>query len=253
MARVLEAVAGVHARQERHPDLTPGVIFVNPQASIWIPTLPGTENDAGTRALPEPRYAAPELLQPALSTSPDTTEERTDVYVLGMIFYELLAGTELYKKEFEQVTHSANPAFAWYDWHCDPAAEVRALHVLLPEIPEKLSRTIQRMMAKNPADRWTTIAEVIDQLNQVASEMARNWRRDLTTLVLTGRSTARARGLDAARRPAQKPRHSPAVWLLRLIAVLALCALLFTAWCRFAKPLFSAHVEASQEEVTYVR
>jgi|AntRauTorcE11897_2_1112592.scaffolds.fasta_scaffold00097_42 serine/threonine-protein kinase len=119
---ILQAVRYAHENLVIHRDLKPGNILVDAEGNIkildfGISKLLEDEKDnsltkTGTRLL-TPRYAAPEqVLQKNITTA-------TDLYALGIIFYQLLSGehpfdfAELSQYEIEQTIlnqEAANPS-----------------------------------------------------------------------------------------------------------------------------------------------
>ena len=116
--QVLEGVRHAHENLVIHRDLKPGNILVNETGRVkvldfGISKLLGKENDnsitqTGARLL-TPRYAAPEQIRQENITT------ATDLYALGMVFYELLAGTSPFdlenasRYEIEQAAISNQP------------------------------------------------------------------------------------------------------------------------------------------------
>ena len=120
--RICEAVEHAHQRLVVHRDLKPGNILVTPDGTPKLldfgigKVLEGTESfGTSIETLTElrlltPEYAAPEQVNGA----PITTA--TDVYALGVILYELLAGAHPYRRpgmtraELEAAVVSEPPA-----------------------------------------------------------------------------------------------------------------------------------------------
>jgi eukaryotic-like serine/threonine-protein kinase len=100
--QVLEAVRFAHAKQVIHRDLKPSNILVTESAQVRLldfgvaKLLEGDEADKTAltsiygRAL-TPDYASPELLRG------DLVDERSDIYSLGVLLYELLTGIRPYR------------------------------------------------------------------------------------------------------------------------------------------------------------
>jgi len=99
-------------------------------------------------AVGTPGYMAPEQFM-----GDDPADARADVYSLAMVGYEVLTGRAPFA-EFQgarmMVAHFTElPALA---------------HTVRPEIPEAVSRVLERGMAKEPQDRFATAAEFRDAL-----------------------------------------------------------------------------------------
>lgn len=94
-----------------------------------------------------PAYMAPEVL---LLKQPDG---RADIFSLGLVFYEMLGGrqpflTDSFAGTVGRILHEDPPP----------------LETLNPQVPAKLARILQKMMAKDPSQRYATAREVIADL-----------------------------------------------------------------------------------------
>ncbi len=95
-----------------------------------------------------PDYAAPEQFRDA-----HAADARADVYALGCTLFHLLTGQvpfpgSSFSEKYEAHTHKAPP----------PVEE------LCPDVPGGLALIVQKMLAKRPADRFQTGAEVAEAL-----------------------------------------------------------------------------------------
>jgi serine/threonine-protein kinase len=95
------------------------------------------------RVLGTLRYMAPEQIAGA------ETDARTDQYALGITAYELLAGT--------------HPGAAIFDLQPKPINE------LAPDVPKDLALVVERMLARDPANRFASMDEVVHALEAVVS------------------------------------------------------------------------------------
>jgi WD40 repeat protein/serine/threonine protein kinase len=95
----------------------------------------------------------PEYLAPEQATNARAADIRSDLYSLGCTFYFLLAGRPPFQGgSLTEVllAHQLNPA--------PPVSQFR------PEVPEQITAIVARLMAKNPAERFQTPAELADVL-----------------------------------------------------------------------------------------
>ena len=90
-----------------------------------------------------PAYMSPEQARG------DKIDHRTDIYSLGIVLYELLAG---------RVPFTADQAVALnMQIH---EMQIHALPPPIPELPARVQAVLDRALAKNPADRYLTSGEM---------------------------------------------------------------------------------------------
>ncbi len=150
------ALAGLQAAHDRgilHRDLKPANLMLVVRfgdrafvklldfgfAALLGGNLPSDKSLTPARTLVgTPAYAAPERLR-----GDDRRDPRTDLYSIGVVLYEMLAGV----RPFDAPTFS------------ELARKVQnepppALRLYRPDAPEALERVIIKALAKNPDDRW---------------------------------------------------------------------------------------------------
>jgi serine/threonine-protein kinase PpkA len=146
-AQVARALDAIHARGIVHRDLKPANILFRADGRPVLVDF-GLARDLGSdssltgqqRLLATPRYMSPEQ---CLGKAVDA---RSDLYSLGAILYEMLTKTKIYE--------SAGPA------------DLMRMHVTAPtpRLPEKLAAhqpLLERMLAKEPQDRFQSASEVV--------------------------------------------------------------------------------------------
>jgi hypothetical protein len=157
-AQIADGVQAAHEQNAIHRDLNPKNVFVLEENAVkvldfGIAKFLGAGAEATQKDLFNGTilYMSPEHLQGS-RVSP-----RSDIYALGTTLYEALAGRPpcligmpeptLESVIFAQIQRMPTP-----------------LDVLTATVPRFVARAIQRMLAKEPADRFATMAEVSNVL-----------------------------------------------------------------------------------------
>jgi serine/threonine-protein kinase len=149
-----EALDALHQAGWTHGDVTPGNIHISPTGHVTLLDLnfARRREEIGS-AVDRPimgtcGYLAPEYLTSALQ--PDI---RSDIFSLGTVLYELLAGHRPYPAEtLSQLSLQ----------HRQSA--VPELMRVAPYVPRDVSQLVHRMMAKDPLRRPQTPRELVDRL-----------------------------------------------------------------------------------------
>jgi len=216
----VEGVAAAHAHGVIHRDLKPENLMVTRDGEVkildfgiarrsgalkdqWTTTTESlTSSIAGT-----PQYMAPE------AHLGGAVDQRTDIFALGVVFYELLSQ----KRPFQGPTYAAV-----VDQVLN--AEPPPVSELNPAAGSDLSNVVARMLAKDPAQRFSTSDDLMEQLERV-----RRGEGHVAPLAAAGR---RARPV-----PARLPRTRPA-WMIPVLSAagaLAAVAVVIT-WVRLSPP-----------------
>ena len=206
---VLDGLAFVHERGLVHRDIKPANIFLESTAlgervkllDFGLARLVTTSTDAAVTRVGEmlgtPLYMAPEQV------AGEAADARTDVYAMGLVLFEMLAGKRafegnemavLQKHMLEPVPRLPHPAFAPFDG------------------------IIQRATQKDPAQRFTDARAMRDALARVAASQTS----------ASGRPEA-APAASAVRTSKPRARRSPAPGTssaMRVGAVLVSCVAL---------------------------
>jgi serine/threonine protein kinase/formylglycine-generating enzyme required for sulfatase activity len=162
ICRILERI---HSAGLAHPDLAPKNIYLSPDGHPHIESFPAPPPNA-TLAMTEPKYVAPEMLLTS-STTEEAGHLRSDIYVLGFIAYEALAGRDAFQRQFFKDGYETETDLFWMKWHADPAAHLQPIREVNPSVSEELSTLVQRMTEKDPVARMASLTEVDSAVSQV--------------------------------------------------------------------------------------
>jgi serine/threonine-protein kinase len=161
--QIAEALGALHAAGWMHLDVKPANVALDPSGHCTLfdldLSLPAPSHGAisplSTGCLRGTlKYTAPELFTSARSAVP-----ASDVYSLGMLLYEMLAG----RLPFEC---SAPDQLVEAHRQQLPAS----LRTFVPTIPVRVSRLVTRMLAKEPNRRPATDGELQDELTRLEIE-----------------------------------------------------------------------------------
>src|SRR5207244_1044030 len=133
-------------------------------AGRWAPEGAETLPDAGLAVGP-PGYRSPEQ-----ATGAELLDGRSDVYSLGCVLYEMLAGHPPF------LGTTAQEVLARHSLDAVPP-----LRTIRPELPPALERAVLKALAKSPADRFATAAAFSEALTRAGAppSVARRARRGI--------------------------------------------------------------------------
>src|SRR3954470_1645555 len=132
-------VGAAHAQGVLHRDLKPANVLIDDDGCARITDFGiaiATTDTRGHALTGTPAYMAPEQRLPGMTVS-----ERTDVYSLGLVLYELLVGHEGFKRS------------ATLDEPLRPSA-------IVANVDPALERVVMRALCRDPQLRWPSVEEM---------------------------------------------------------------------------------------------
>jgi eukaryotic-like serine/threonine-protein kinase len=149
---VLEALAHAHAQGLAHRDIKPDNIVLSPQGAVLVDfgisrAIAQSGEDRVTRS--GFVVGTEEYMSPEQAAGADEVDGRTDLYSLGIVLFEALAGRPPFSGP------SAATVIDMQQHHEPPD-----LHGLRPEVSPPLGAVITRALKKHPAERWQTAEEM---------------------------------------------------------------------------------------------
>lgn len=172
--QLCNAIGAVHAEHIVHCDLNPNNIFLRTSPPFGTESvklldfgiarsLMGEDKDTYFQEYiaGSPCYISPEqIADPACSPKPHHINERSDIYALGCILFDMLTGHPPFPKENHD--NSSAKVFEAHLRQSPPSPrDFRS------EIPEALSDLVVRMLAKSPEDRPASASALASELLQL--------------------------------------------------------------------------------------
>lgn len=174
---IAEALYYAHERGIIHRDLKPQNIMFQEDGSpvltdFGIARVVNASSDTtrltrfGT-VIGSPRYMSPEQI------TSETVDARSDLYSLGIVFYEMLT---------KELPFRAEEAITLAMMHCkDP----------IPPLPDEVSAfhsILDKLTAKKPEDRFADAGQLIQAIDQLGLSLAPDSNKDNTRLIGTGQA-----------------------------------------------------------------
>jgi eukaryotic-like serine/threonine-protein kinase len=175
LIQVCDALAEAHGEGIIHRDVKPENVFLASRsdgsacAKLLDFGISKRLGKASWHTLPKALLGSPSYMSPEQIGSAADVGPRADIWGLGVTLYELLsgelpfAGASIMETVFSVRTRKPRPL-----------SEVRR------GIPEALSRVVARCLAKDPTDRYGTVAELVAELAPFAPPDAQSLVTRLT-------------------------------------------------------------------------
>ncbi len=185
--QILEALAYIHSRKIIHGDIKPSNILVHQtdtaQESVKLIDFGLShsanlfkEYDAISGTI---EYISPERIQGL------TIDRRSDIYSLGVVLYELLAG---------KCPFTGKPASILTQHLQKQPPPITALN---PNVTPRLEKVIFRMLQKEPARRYQNTQEVMKDLGEASEiKVPGESRKVIESYILSGRFIGRETALN---------------------------------------------------------
>jgi len=208
--QVCEGLSEAHRLEVVHRDLKPSNIMIDKDGNVRIMdfgiarSLKGKGITGAGMMVGTPEYMSPEQVEG------QEADQRSDIYSLGIILYEMLSGRVPFQGD--------TPFSVALKQRNEVPPDLRALNA---QIPDALSRVVQKCLAKDRRDRFQTA----EDLNLALA----NIEQDLSTT-----KNAIVRGKPKPSRA--KPRRAERLWMRGAAVTLLLAAVAGGAYFLATRP-----------------
>jgi serine/threonine-protein kinase len=190
---VLAALAAAHARGVLHRDIKPGNVLVTAGGGIRLTdfgiAVSGRRPARLARVvLGTPAYLAPERLAGHLGSV------RSDLYAVGVLLYEMLAGRRPFSGESADEVRRAVMS-----------GRVVPLGRIRPDLPRPVVDVVARAMHRDPARRYASGPELVEALHRARRRRIPTWVAGLAAVVALGAGAV----ADGATVPRDDARSTP--------------------------------------------
>jgi serine/threonine protein kinase len=154
---VADALSYAHKHDVLHRDIKPENILIGSGHAVVADFgIAKAISEAGGDTLTQIGVAVgtPAYMSPEQASGNERVDERSEIYSLACVLYEMLAGEPPFAGQ------SAQAIIARHMMSTPPP-----LKLLRPTVPEHLAKVVERGLAKAPADRFTSACEFLRALD----------------------------------------------------------------------------------------
>ncbi|HKP48546.1 MAG TPA: serine/threonine-protein kinase, partial [Gemmatimonadales bacterium] len=200
-----------------HRDVKPeNILLVDGQALVADFGIGRALDAAGSEQITNTGFAVgtPAYMSPEQSVGERDIDGKTDVYSLGVVLYEMLAGEAPFSGGSAQSITAKRLS-----------GEIPSLRRLRPSVPEQLERVVLTALATIPADRFATPGQLAQALSPSVAGMTSS------PTIATPSGTA-----ESSASPTTRRRKPVPAWLTFVLGLLVTASMGMFLWQRTRRP-----------------
>jgi eukaryotic-like serine/threonine-protein kinase len=163
--RVCKGLEYAHDNGVIHRDIKPSNILLNSSGHVKITDFSIAYIKKGESTLLKGLFGSPSYMSPE-QVKEDIITEKSDLFSLGVVFYELLSGKKPFEGENEysimyKIVNEKHPG----------------IHDLRPELPKSLDRILDKALAKDLSERYQNSMEFAYDIRLLMQEIETGQRQ----------------------------------------------------------------------------
>jgi eukaryotic-like serine/threonine-protein kinase len=159
--QVADALSWAASKGVVHRDLKPSNLYLNQRGRVMILDfgIAKAADSPSQLTLPPERLGTPYYMSPEQIRG-SQCDTRSDLYSLGVVFFELLAGRKPFEGDSNRTIQNAHLE--------SPLPDLRSIN---PAVPAYLIRVVEKLLAKSADERYQSPKQLITDLNGYGTQV----------------------------------------------------------------------------------
>ncbi len=155
LEKVGEALTYAHSRNIIHRDIKPSNVLLGVDGTVYLADfgLAKIALNTSSSMTADQMIGTPQYISPEQALAKNDLDFRTDIYSLGILIYEIAVG---------RVPYNADTPFAVVHDHIYTPLPLPS--EVNPQVDPGVERVLLKALAKDPADRYQSVADMIGDL-----------------------------------------------------------------------------------------